>query len=595
MRVALGVYDLVYRQRDVRDWLLTHTKERVMEFVPRRMICWVMCCVLATPLANAQDDQAETNFGREAREGTPSLWRDPEKPLDQRERIHHLLSRVTFGVTDAAIYDVEQLGVDKWLERQLKGEAAETEALQNRLAKIPSLTMSNQEIVKTYNVPVPPLRRGASPEEQKRRAEARAMQEVPKNDLKDTVLLTSVYSNNQLREVLCDFWRNHFNIDVSKGNVKYYATEYERDVIRGETLGSFAGMLNKQARHPAMLVYLDNYISRAAPRRELEEAAQRALFSTRDFGAMMEAVDIAKMKGINENYARELMELHTLGVDNHYTQEDVIAVANILTGWTVQQDPKEPIVFEFRKDMHGSEPRVLLNKRVPSIPANPEMEGQYVLNMLVSHPGTAKFISYKLCRYLVSDDPSPELVDRVAKVYVRKKSDMKELYKAILTDEEFYNPKNYQSKFKRPSEFVASALRVTNAEIESTEGIHAALLLMSEPIYQCEDPTGYYDQADAWRDPGVMAPRWSFCLGLGLEQIRGVRIPDSYWEGLKQGNPLQWKEMLTKRILPGGCTEKTAEALDAVIAKYARFNPEPEQLGRYIVGILLGSPEFQRQ
>ncbi|MCB1630160.1 MAG: DUF1800 family protein, partial [Xanthomonadales bacterium] len=173
--------------------------------------------------------------------------------------------------------------------------------------------------------------------------------------------------------------------------------------------GSFSAMLNKQARHPAMLVYLDNYISRAAPQRQLEEAAQRALFSTRDFGAVMEAIDIEKMKGINENYARELMELHTLGVDNHYTQEDVITVANILTGWTVQQNPKEPIVFEFRKDMHASEPRVLLSKRVPSIPANPEMEGQYVLNMLVSHPGTAKFISYKLCRHLVSDDPSAEL------------------------------------------------------------------------------------------------------------------------------------------------------------------------------------------
>ena len=281
-----------------------------MEFVRRRTICWVLCCATMTPLASAQDVQEETNFGRESRESTPSLWRDPEKPLDQRERIHHLLSRVTFGVTDKAIYDVEQLGAAKWLELQLGGGAEETEALESRLAKIPSLTMSNQEIVKTYRVPIPPLRRDASPEEQKRRAEARAMQEVPKDDLKDTVLLTAVYSKNQLREVVCDFWRNHLNIDVSKGNVKYYATEYERDVIRGEAFGTFAAMLNKEARHPAMLVYLDNYISRAAPQRELEEAAQRALFSTRDFGAMMEAVDIAKMKGINENYARELMELH---------------------------------------------------------------------------------------------------------------------------------------------------------------------------------------------------------------------------------------------------------------------------------------------
>lgn len=566
-----------------------------MEFATRRTICWVLCSLILTPLVSAQEEQDATKFGREAREGTPSLWREPDQPLDQRERIHHLLSRVTFGVTDEAIFEVERLGIDKWLELQLAGEAEEADDLQSRLAKIPSLTMSNQEIVEKYRVPIPPLRRNATPEEKKRRAEARATHDIPKNDLKDTVLLTAVYSKNQLREVVCDFWRNHFNIDVSKGNVKFYATEYERDVIRGEALGTFEAMLNKEARHPAMLVYLDNYISRAAPQKELVAAAQRALFSTRDFGAAMEAVDIAKMKGINENYARELMELHTLGVDNHYTQDDVITVANILTGWTVQQDPKEPIVFEFRKDMHASEPRVLLSKRIPPIPADPEKEGQLVLNMLVSHEGTAQFISYKLCRHLVSDDPSDELVERVAKVYLRKKSDVKEMYKAVLTDEEFYDPKNYQAKFKRPFEFVASALRVTGAEVESTEGIHAALLLMSEPIYQCEDPTGYYDQADAWRDPGVMAPRWSFALGLGLEQVRGVRIPDSYWVGLKENNPVQWKEVLTKRILPGGCTEKTSEALDAVIAKYSRFNPKPEQLGRYIVGILLGSPEFQRQ
>ncbi|HJN10556.1 MAG TPA: DUF1800 domain-containing protein [Pirellulaceae bacterium] len=560
-----------------------------------RSACWVLGLLLVAPLASAQDEEETTNFGREAREGTPALWRDPDKPLDQRERIHHALSRLTFGVTNDTIYEVEQLGLDKWIEQQMEAGAQETDVLQDRLAKIESLTMSNQEIVQTYRVPIPPLRRNATPEERKRRAEARAKHEVPKNDLKDTVLLTAVYSKNQLREVACDFWRNHFNIDVSKGNVKFYATEYERDVIRAEALGTMYAMLNKQARHPAMLVYLDNYISRAAPQKTLIAAAQRALFSTRDFGAAMEAVDIAKMKGINENYARELMELHTLGVDNDYTQDDVIAVANILTGWTVQQNPNEPIVFEFRKDMHGSEPRLLLGKRVPSIPRDPEREGQLVLNMLVAHEGTSKFIAYKLCRHLVSDTPSEEMVERLAKVYMRKKSNLPELYKALLADEEFYNPKNYQSKFKRPFEFVVSALRVTGAEIESTGGIHQALVSMSEPIYQCEDPTGYYDQADAWRDPGVMAPRWRFALGLGLEQIRGVRIPDSYWEGLKPDNPVQWMDVLTQRILPGGHTEKTSEALETVVAKYARTNPKPEQLGRYIVGILLGSPEFQRQ
>ena len=192
-----------------------------MKSVRRRTVLGFLCCVVFAPLLVAQEEQEKTNFGREARESTPALWRDPGTPLDQRERIHHLLSRVTFGVTDAAIYEVEQLGAAKWLEQQLKGEAEETAALQDRLAKIPSLTMSNQEIVQTYRVPIPPLRRDATPEEQKRRAEARAMQEVPKNDLKDTVLLTALYSKNQLREVVCDFWRNHFNIDVSNGNLKY--------------------------------------------------------------------------------------------------------------------------------------------------------------------------------------------------------------------------------------------------------------------------------------------------------------------------------------------------------------------------------------
>jgi uncharacterized protein (DUF1800 family) len=560
-----------------------------------RSFSWGICLLFALPLASAQDQEEPTNFGREAREGTPVLGRDPDRPLDDRERVHHALSRLTFGITNEALYEVEQLGLDKWIEQQIDAGARETEALEKRLEAIDSLTMTNQEIVNTYRVPVPPLRRGASPAERKRRSEARAKHEQAKNDLKDTVLLTAVYSKNQLREVACDFWRNHFNIDVSKGNVKYYATEYERDVIRGEALGTFNAMLNKQARHPAMLVYLDNYISRAAPRKSLLDAANRALFSTRDFGAAMEAVDIAKMKGINENFARELMELHTLGVDNYYTQEDVITVANILTGWTVQQNPNKPIEFQFRKDMHGSEPHVLLNKRVPSIPRDPQREGQIVLNMLVSHRGTSKFIAYKLCRYLVSDNPSEEMVDRIAKVYMKKKSDLPSIYKAIVADEEFYNPHNYQSKFKRPFEFVVSALRVTEAEIDSTKAIHAALLQMSEPIYQCEDPTGYYDQADAWRDPGVMAPRWRFALGLGLGKLKGVRIPDSYWKGLDANDPSQWKDELTKRILPGGCTDKTSKALDAVIEEQAKFDPEPEHLGRYIVGILLGSPEFQRQ
>jgi uncharacterized protein (DUF1800 family) len=424
------------------------------------------------------------------------------------------------------------------------------------------------------------------------------LREVPRNELKDTVLLMGVYGNNQLKETALNFWRNHFNIDVSKGNTRYYATDYERAVLREQAMGTFAAMLYRQARHPGMLFYLDNYLSRAAPKRELIAAGQRAMMESRDWLTVMKAVDIAKMRGINENYARELMELHTLGVDNYYTQDDVIAVANALTGWTIQQSPDAPIEFRFRRDMHDTGARVVLGTPIPADPRNPEREGIAVLNILVKHPGTADFIAYKLCRYYVNDNPPESLVKKVAEAYAenpRRLGDMKAMYAAIFKAPEFYNQKHYQAKFKTPLEFAISALRVTDAEVSDTGGIHRELQIMGEPIYQCEDPTGYYDQADAWRDPGVMANRWRFGLGLGLEQIRGVKIPDSYWQGLEANNPLQWKEELTKRILPGGCTEKTSEALDDVIAKYARFNPQPEQLGRYIVGILIGSPEFQRQ
>ncbi|MCA9050279.1 MAG: DUF1800 family protein, partial [Planctomycetaceae bacterium] len=289
-----------------------------------------------------------------------------------------------------------------------------------------------------------------------------------------------------------------------------------------------------------------------------------------------------------------LMELHTLGVDNYYTQDDVIAVAEALTGWTVQQDPDKPIEFQFKPEMHASANRRILKGSVRANPANGEAEGQAVLDRLIHHPGTADFIAYKLCRHFVNDRPSQDMVQRVAKAF-RGKTDLPATYKAIIDDKDFFSPANYQSKFKRPSEFVISALRVTEAEIVSTAGIHDALLSLNEPLYQCEDPTGYYDQADVWRDPGVMAGRWQFGLGLGMGWVRGVKIPDSFFEGMEPNNPLQWKEVLARKILPLGHTRQTDEALEKVISKYARFNPTPEQLGRYIVGILLGSPEFQRQ
>ncbi len=533
---------------------------------------------LSSSLLSQETDEPQ-NFGRQARKGTPITNRDPGQPLTKSEKIHHLLSRVTFGVTPELMKEVESQGIKNWLENQLEDEVVESSQLMDRLAKLKSLPISTQAIVQNYN----------------KQGEERNLRNVPAAELKDAVFLLAVYGNHQLKEVVCDFWRNHFSVDSSKGNVRFYATTFERDVIRAEALGTFERMLNKQARHPAMLIYLDNYISRATPTKTLNEIGRKALMTTRDYGAALNAVDIAKMRGINENFARELMELHTLGVDNYYTQDDVISVANALTGWTLQQNPAEPIEFKFRSNMHASENRVFLKKKIHSQPANSELEGQAILNVLARHKGTAKFIAYKLCRHLVNDAPNENMVRRVASPIMRG-NELSKVYAAIFKDREFYAPENYQVKFKRPFEFVVSALRTTHAEISSTRQLHRTLVSLGEPIYQCEDPTGYYDQADAWRDPGVMANRWHFALQLGLGKIKGVQIPDSFWDVLETDNPKQWKEVLTAKILPGGCTPKTSHAIDKLIEqKMAESALTQKQMGGYIIGLLLGSPEFQRQ
>jgi len=550
----------------------------------RRWFTSLTLCVLVagcSAAVSAQDEMEEAlNYGRQARSVTPSLVRDANTPLSERERVCHVLNRVTFGPTTELIDEVLKTGVDDWLETQLEGKLEEPPELLRRLGNLKSLPLSTQEIVKKYND-----------------REDRSLRNVPSSDLKDAVLLLAVYSPNQLREVMCDFWRNHFNVDCSKGNVRYYATTFERDVIRGEVLGSFERMLNKEARHPAMLIYLDNYLSRATPVSELRQVGQQALMNTRDYGAALAAVDIAKMRGINENYARELMELHTLGVDNFYSQDDVITVANALTGWTVQQNAaKGPIEFKFRPDMHASENRVFLKKKLPSIPNSSELEGQAVLNMLAKHRGTASYLSYKLCRYLVNDAPSEKMAKKAANTFNRRNAELPDAYYAILDNKDFYEPENYQAKFRRPFEFVVCALRVTNAEIGSTKQIHRTLTSLSEPIYQCEDPTGYYDHADAWRDPGVMVNRWLFGLRLATGKLKGVKIPDSFWEEFEADNPQQWKELLIQRVLPGGCSKRTSDALDAYIERdYFLSERNPQWIGGEMLGLLLGSPEFQRQ
>lgn len=494
-------------------------------------------------------------------------------PLSEDEKIVHFLSRFTLGPTAELVGEVKEVGIGRWLEDQLRGDLRESDAFVEHLRRFETIGLSSREIVRRYNVP-----------------NDNARQAIPGKELAAWVITRAAYSRRHVREVAADFFRNHFSISLDKDDVKFLATEWEREVIRDLCLGSFGELLEATARHPAMLYYLDNFISRAPPPPgELKTLERQVLKRTGSIEEARQAVNIARQRGLNENYARELMELHTLGVDRYYTQADVVAVAKCLTGWTINT---EKWTFLYRPDLHCMERKAVLGRPVATKGQN-DSEGDVVLEMLKHHPGTAQFLSWKLCRYLVNDEPDPALVKRVAAVFRSTRGNLAKVFQAIATDPEFYERRNFRDKYKRPFEFVASALRATGARLEGYDGILDALAKMNEPIYRCQDPTGYYDQAEAWRDPGAIATRWVFACDLAAGQVAGVRIPDSFYHDLDPARPESWPATLAGKILPGlRLSQATARKLEELARRHAGA---PRQAGTAMVAVLLGSPEFQRQ
>jgi uncharacterized protein (DUF1800 family) len=512
--------------------------------------------------------------------------------LSKEQRIAHFVNRFTLGAPPELVAEVRRLGIERWLDAQFEDRKRSTPALEKRLAKLPSIDLMSREIMWQYVKPIPS---DATPEQ---RRSLQRLRGIPRKELRDSVIYHAVYGPNPVREVAADFWRNHFCVAMDKVRVRYFGTEYERDVIREGVFGSFGVLLYRSAQHPAMLVYLDNVVSRRPPTKaELKKIEMQVRLRTKSKERGREASDIAAQRGLNENYARELLELHTLGVDNYYTQRDVENVAEALTGWTIWNDPSEPIMFRFRPEMHAQGDKHFLGRLIQRNPDNMEAEGEKILDTLIKHKGTARFISWKLCRYFVRDDPPDDLVARVAAAFQKNKGDLPSVYRAIVADEEFFAARNYRAKLKRPFEFVVGALRVTRAQIDRCDGIHRALGAMAESIYECKDPTGYYDHAESWRDPGAFAVRWKFAMDLATGKIPGVTIPESLYRGLDAGKPETWKDELVARLLPGGLTARTSGILDRIIAKRVEARPDApvEEMMPQIVGMILGCPEFQQQ
>lgn len=535
---------------------------------------------------------AATTNGRAQEDPERKTSAEQQTGLSEDQRVHHFLNRFTLGATPALMAEVKQKGMRKWLQEQLKGDRPEPESLKQALGKLPSLELTLGEIADEYVLELEP---DATPQQ---RRQARQLAQLPAKELLDSVMLRGALCNNQLREVSSDFFRNHFAVSLEKGPVELMAVNWERTVIREGALGNFGEMLDRSAHHPAMLFFLDNHLScRPATEAEIEAIEKRG----RNVEKRLEAL---RQRGLNENYARELLELHTLGVDNYYTQEDVIEVAKCLTGWTITPRraakllDRDPMSFLFVRDFHCTGDKQVLGTTIKENRDNPEAEGAQVIKLLAAHEGTARFLSWKLCRWFVNDEPDEKMVERVAKVFRDSKGDLPSVYLAIFDDPCFFEQANYLAKYKRPFEFVVSALRATGAEIGNPTILHRQLVEMNESIYRCADPTGYYDQAEAWQDPGAMSLRWKFAYDLARGSFMTVQLPRNFYDDLPQTEPEKWRDILARKLLCMPLSEQTSAALDKLVER-KRADTKPRQLrgelGPLLVAGILGSPEFQKQ
>ena len=500
-------------------------------------------------------------------------------------------------------------GVAAFLEEQLHPESIDDQALEERLSSVQTLHLSSLEIAKLFPQPGLVRRmvqagalsedalpagfpRQAAPGEPMRQRppridvlgyEIRRLPEpvrppgrqarfapaiegvnppqVVVAQLQAAKLIRAVESERQLLEVMTDFWFNHFNVFIGKPQVRNLVTEYEREVIRPNALGKFRELLGAVAHSPAMQLYLDNAQS-FAPDSPLGRRSGR---------------------GLNENYARELLELHTLGVDGGYTQTDVTEAARVLTGWT-------PAGFRFARGdqtptflapAHDQGEKTVLGV---TFEADGEREGEKLLDMLAARPATARFLARKLVRRFVADDPPEKLVAQVAKTYEKTGGDIREMLRTIFYSKEFWSEDAYRSKAKKPLELAASTIRALGADFTPTRQNVGLLERMGEPLYMCQPPTGYDDVAEAWLGSDQLVLRWNFAMGAVTGRVPGLQADEQALHA--EGSREERLETYARRFLH----EEPSEELERRLLEASEAVP-PQGLA----ALVLGSPEFQRR
>ncbi|MEO8370226.1 MAG: DUF1800 domain-containing protein [Candidatus Solibacter sp.] len=367
-----------------------------------------------------------------------------------------------------------------------------------------------------------------APAELRRRFEmAAGPQQMVARDLVEGKLLRAVYSDRQLDEVLTDFWYNHFNVYLDKGADRYLVTPYEREAIRPHVLGKFKDLLTATAKSPAMLFYLDNWqsVGPDAPRagRGIPKAAKKGT------------------RGLNENYGRELLELHTLGVDGGYTQADVTEAARCFTGWTILQ-PQRGGEFVFNARVHDNGEKTFLGVKIPA--GGGITDGEKVLDIVAHHPSTARFISTKLAQRFVADEPPATLVDRMAAAFIKTDGDLRAVMKVMLESKEFFSQGSYRAKLKSPLEVVASAVRAVNGDVTYAFPLANQVTQLGQPLYRKAEPTGYSNHSKEWLNSGGLLARMNFAVQLADNKVPGVKVdaakaarPEDPVAGIAIGSP----------------------------------------------------------
>lgn len=538
-----------------------------------------------------------------------------DQALTEEQKIVHVLNRLGFGPRPGDVERVQKLGLEKYIEQQLQPARINDDALQRKLAALTVLPMSDTALAEDFREEqrerqeFQKARAAATNDATKVDAPRRNMQERFNHpsaravaELQAGKIISAVESERQFQEVLVDFWSNHFNIDVRKNACRVLKVVDEREVIRAHVFGQFRDLLAASAKSPAMLVYLDN--------------AQNSV--ARDFGPMggrfrppggAETNAVRRGNGgLNENYAREIMELHTLGVDAGYTQKDVIEVARCLTGWGIEIRTGK---FQFHNFRHDNGAKSVLGHTIPA--AGGQADGEKVLDILSRHPATAKFIATKLCRRLVADEPPPALVTRVAKVFLDTDGDLPKVYAAIVRSPEFFSAGALHAKIKSPFEYAVSAVRALGGSVAVPESklreamdtaatfgrerfgnrntLNMQLQQMGQTLFAFQAPTGWPEDSRKWVSTGALISRLNFAIALTGRNVSDVTLDLSAAAmGVDSDQPQAVIDRLATVLVHGPLTAATRQTLEQQLAGSGKTVDIPQ-----LTALILGAPEFQRR